>query len=306
MILGLGSGLFFSHMPFIKLHGMAVTSFRPLPGQIFSRVMRGLGVKVKKRRFLNSNKSMQALDRLVAQQMPVGVLVGVYHLSYFPKEYRFHFNAHNIAVIGKEDNIYHVSDPVLYQKVTIGYDELKRVRYAKGTYPPYGKMYWISDSKSISDKYLKRQLIKAIRFTAFNMVEIPRFVPFFGVNGIRYLAKNMRRWEKKFGERKAILNLAQVVRMLEEIGTGGAGFRFMYAAFLHEAAAILACPELLDFEKRMTAIGNLWREFATEAGRKFKNRGENICSYDCLADKLMTIADAEEKLFKELRETVKQ
>ncbi|MDR1698461.1 MAG: DUF4872 domain-containing protein, partial [Prevotellaceae bacterium] len=208
-------------------------------------------------------------------------------------------------VIGKENDFYHVSDPVLYEQVTIGYDELKRVRYAKGTYPPYGKMYWIADPASVTEKHLKRQIIKAIRFTAFNMVEIPRFVPFFGVNGIRYLAKNMRHWEKKFGARKAALNLAQVVRMLEEIGTGGAGFRFMYAAFLHEAATILGRPELLDFEKRMTAIGNLWREFATEAARKFKNRGENICSYDDLADKIIAIADAEEKLFRELRATIK-
>ena len=32
MVFGIGSGYFFSHMPFIKLNGMAVTSFRVLPG----------------------------------------------------------------------------------------------------------------------------------------------------------------------------------------------------------------------------------------------------------------------------------
>ena len=48
MVFGLGSGLFFAHMPFIKLHGMAVTSFRPLPGAIFSRVMSLLGIKMKR------------------------------------------------------------------------------------------------------------------------------------------------------------------------------------------------------------------------------------------------------------------
>jgi len=43
MIFGLSSGLFFSHMPFVKLAGMAVTSFRTFPGVLFSRVARLLG-----------------------------------------------------------------------------------------------------------------------------------------------------------------------------------------------------------------------------------------------------------------------
>ena len=49
----------------------------------------------------------------------------------------------------------------------------------------------------------------------------------------------MKRWPKKLGDKKASLYLGQVVRMLEEIGTGGAGFRFIYAAFLQESAKIL-------------------------------------------------------------------
>jgi hypothetical protein len=302
MVLGLGAGLFFSHMPFITLHGLAVTSFRPLPGQIFSRVTRKLGIKVKTRRFLNKDKSMQALDGLIAQDKPAGVLVGVFHLPYFPKEYRFHFNAHNIAVIGKEDGDYVISDPVLLQKERISYDKLKRCRYAKGTYPPYGKMYWIDRVKTNTPD-LRQAIVKAIKLNSNRMLNIP--IPFFGVGGIRTLAKRMRRWEQRFGSSRAALNLAQVVRMLEEIGTGGAGFRFMYAAFLQEAAGVLGNPAFRDYALRMTEVGDKWREFAAAAGRKFKNRGDVICSYDELADKLMKIADAEESIFHTLRQAVK-
>ncbi|MDR3351142.1 MAG: BtrH N-terminal domain-containing protein [Prevotellaceae bacterium] len=302
MALGLGSGLFFSHMPFITLHGMAVTSFRPLPGQIFSRVTRRLGIKVKTRRFLNKEASMQALDRLLAQDIPAGVLAGVYHLPYFPKEYRFHFNAHNIAVIGKENNAYIVSDPVILQKETISYEALKRCRYAKGTYPPCGKMYWIDRIKTKNPDW-QRAVIKSIKLSCRWMLAIP--LPFFGVRGIRLLAKRMCRWEQRFGSHRAASNLAQVIRMLEEIGTGGAGFRFMYAAFLQEAAGVLHQPVFREYAMRMTEAGDRWREFAAAAGRKFKNRGEAICSYDELADKLMKIADAEEDIFRRLRKTVK-
>lgn len=40
MIFGLASGLFFSHIPFIKMAGMPVTSFRTFPGVLFKRVAR--------------------------------------------------------------------------------------------------------------------------------------------------------------------------------------------------------------------------------------------------------------------------
>jgi len=63
------------------------------------------------------------------------------------------------------------------------------------------------------------------------------------------LSKKIRTWEEKMGARKAALNLAQVIRMLEEIGTGGAGFRYMYAAFLQQSAPITGITELNDFSK---------------------------------------------------------
>lgn len=131
------------------------------------------------------------------------------------------------------------------------------------------------------------------------MLTIP--VPAFGVNGIRHLAGRMRKWPAKLGEKKAVLNLGQVIRMLEEIGTGGAGFRFIYAAFLEECAGILEKPWMNDLSRDMTAIGDQWRSFAVHASRFFKNRKTEGITYDMLADMLMEIADNEEKVFVKLR-----
>jgi hypothetical protein len=302
MVLGLGAGLFFSYMPFIRLHGMPVISFRPLPGHIFARVTKGLNVRIKSRRFLNEDKSMEALDELLEQNIPVGNLVGVFYLPYFPPEYRFHFNAHNICVVGKEEDVYTISDPVSLTLNQLKYDELKRVRFAKGTYPPYGKMYWVEKIRTTTPD-LKAAIIKGIKHNCSRMLDIP--IPFFGVRGICLLSEKMRKWESRLGARKAALQLAQVVRMLEEIGTGGAGFRYMYAAFLQEAASIAEKPEYRDFSQKMTQIGDLWRDFAYEAARKFKNRGEDVCSYDQLADKLAHIAGEEKAFFTTLKKSVR-
>jgi hypothetical protein len=225
------------------------------------------------------------------------MLVGVFQLSYFPKEYRFHFNAHNITVFGKENDQYLVSDPVMEHIETLTYEELKKVRYAKGTYKPGGRMYYITHVPANLD--IRPAIIKGIRQTARDMLTIP--VPMFGVKGIRFLARRMRKWPDKMGAKKAALNLSQVIRMLEEIGTGGAGFRFMYAAFLQECAVHLQMPWLNGLSQEMTAIGDQWRDFAVQAARCFKNRDKGNTSYDSLADIIMNIAEREEKVFQQLR-----
>jgi hypothetical protein len=225
------------------------------------------------------------------------MLVGVFHLPYFPKEYRFHFNAHNITVFGREGNRYLVSDPVMEHVETLSYNELKKVRFAKGTYPPMGRMYCITKVPGQVD--IRPAIIKGIRKTAKDMITIP--VPMFGIDGIRFLAKRMRKWPVRLDEKSAALNLGQVIRMLEEIGTGGAGFRFIYAAFLQECAQVLRKPWLNDMSNEMTAIGDRWREFAAMAARCFKNRSKGEITYDQLADRLIEIADREEKVFVQLR-----
>ena len=65
MVFGIGSGLFFSHMPFYKLNGMPVTSFRVYPGVIFNRVTRRLGIQVKRLKYKDPRKAMEDLDRLL-------------------------------------------------------------------------------------------------------------------------------------------------------------------------------------------------------------------------------------------------
>jgi len=66
--------------------------------------------------------------------------------------------------------------------------------------------------------------------------------------------------------------VGHIVRMQEEIGTGGAGFRFIYAAFLQEAAVLAERPALAEFSERLTVIGDGWRMLALKAARMLKGR----------------------------------
>ncbi len=300
MIFGIGSGYFFSHMPFLKVDNIPVTSFRPLPGIIFKRVSKRLGFRFEKRKYGNPQTAMEALDNNLAQKIPTGMLVGVYHLTYFPTRYRFHFNAHNIVVYGKTNDNYLISDPIMEKKTLLTRKELMRVRYAKGTFAPKGHMYWLKNVPESFD--VKTAVIKGIKHTCKDMTSIP--VPMFGAKGIKFLSKKFRQYPEKLGAKKASLFTGQIVRAQEEIGTGGAGFRYMYAAFLQEAAKVIDKPELKDLSYEMTAIGDKWREFAVIAGRIVKNRAKEGEDYNAAADILLELSQREQQFFTKLKKAV--
>ena len=299
MVFGIGSGLFFVYLPFIKVNYAPAISYRPMPGTIFNRLSKRLGLKIKRQRFSNEASAVKALDENLKNNIPSGLQVGVYNLTYFPDEYRFHFNAHNLVVYGKTDTDYLISDPVMEHVTTLTHDELNKVRFAKGAFAPRGQMYYPIQIPSNVD--LKSAIIKGIKNTCRDMLAP---VPIVGVKGIRFVSRQIRKWPVKHGTKKANHYLAQMVRMQEEIGTGGGGFRFIYAAFLQEASVILQNEKLAELSKEMTAIGDLWRDFAVEASRIYKKRSLQVDVYNAIADQLHAIADKEEVFFKKLRAAI--
>lgn len=133
------------------------------------------------------------------------------------------------------------------------------------------------------------------------MTETP--VPILGVAGIRFTAGRIKTWREKLGVRRAGLYLAQLVRMGEEIGTGGAGFRFVYAAFLEQAHRYIPNDVLLQSSKLFTAIGDSWRESSVQASAIYKGRTTEQADFNVMSDMLMNIADKEKTAFKILLKT---
>lgn len=299
MVFGIGSGLFFVYLPFLKVNHAPAISYRPMPGMIFNKFAKRLGLKIKRIKFSNQTNASKALDENLKNNIPTGLQVGVYNLIYFPDEYRFHFNAHNLVVYGKTETDYLISDPVMETVTTLTHSELDKVRFAKGAFAPRGQMYFPT---SIPEKIdLKNAILKGIKNTCRDMLAP---MPIIGVRGIKMVSRQIRKWPLKHGTKKANHYLAQMVRMQEEIGTGGGGFRFIYAAFLQEAAVILENEKLKILSAEMTLIGDSWRDFAVNASRVYKNRSAQEDVYNTLADELLAIANREEIFFKNLKAAI--
>jgi hypothetical protein len=89
------------------------------------------------------------------------------------------------------------------------------------------------------------------------------------------------------------------------MGTGGAGFRYIFAAFLQEAGELFNSHELNELSNEMTAIGDVWREFAVSSARIVKQRKtRQEETFDKVGGLMLICAGREEELFKNLRDVV--
>jgi hypothetical protein len=293
MAFGIGSGIFFMHIPFVKMMEIPITSYRSYPGTIVKKTFKRLGLKLEEKTFSSSGNGMARLDHLLEDGHPVGAQVSVFWLPYLPKQFRFQFNAHHVIVLGRKGEDYLISDPVTEEPVTCSADNFTRARFAKGPLSPKGKIYRPSNKPGTVDIY--GAVRAGLKDTCYKMLGIP--VPLFGIRGIRFLANQVERWPGKFkDEAKARLYLGQVVRMQEEIGTGGAGFRFLYGAFLQKAADFPRLEFLSEASSMITKSGDTWREFAVVSAHVC--RGKNGATYKDVSNVLRQCADIEEETFR--------
>jgi len=294
MVFGVSSALTFAYLPFVKLGGMPLIAYRNLPKSIIKNVQKNLGVKMKLETFSNKEKGEARLDEMLAQGKVVGAQTSVFWLPYFPEEMRFHFNAHNLIIFGKEGDNYKISDPVFETENLCDSASLTKARFTKGVMAPKGLLYSIVEIPEAID--LKSILPKSIKKTAKSMLKTP--VPIAGLKGIKSLAKSIVKLDKK-DLRYARLYLGHIVRMQEEIGTGGAGFRYLYASFLQEASVILDDnTSLLEASNMMLLVGDKWREFALLIAKSIKAKG--AIDFQKIADALLAIAEEEAIVYRKM------
>lgn len=298
MVFGLSHALTFVYLPLIKINGMPLISYRMPPKSIIKHIAKTLKLPLKMQKFSSPEIGQQALDNALAQGSLVGLQTSVFWLPYFPPEMRFHFNAHNLLVYGKAENDYLISDPVFETVQRCPTEQLQKARFAKGALSPKGLMYFLQKTEKNQPLDLPPLIRKAIRKQAKQMLA-PLF--FVGVKGIRTLAKRIEKLASSHqSEKHKKLYLGHIVRMQEEIGTGGAGFRYLYAYFLEQAGEICQEPIFTQASIQMTEIGDQWRQFAGLCVKQCKKPSET--GYQTLAQCLRTLADNEQILWKTLKQ----
>ncbi len=295
MAFGLSSALSFAYLPFIKLTGFPLIAYRMPPKFILKGLSKAFNTRFHFETFRDEQAGMRRLDELLAQGKVIGLQTSVFWLPYFPQDMRFHFNAHNLLVYGKDGDDYLISDPVAEQTQRCASADLQRARFAKGALAPKGLLYY---PEAIGCSEVTAQAVhKAIIKTTRIMLSP---IPIVGVRGIRMLARKVAKLKPK--DEYSLNYVGHIVRMQEEIGTGGAGFRFIYAAFLQEAAELTGLPQLALMAERLNEIGDGWREFALKIARMVKSREAE--DYQKLSEMLLALSGREAEFFRDLKHAV--
>jgi hypothetical protein len=302
LVFGIASGIFFGY--FHKMKSFAFPTFivRNKPGQMRTNIEKRLGVKFQTYDFNNPAKGQQTLDQLLDRNIPTAAQVDFFYMDYVPSWERVHINVHFLAVIGREDNKYIISDAYFPKVVELDAASLEKGRFAGGNMSPKGFIFHLD--KLPSDIDYNTAIIKGIKKACFYMLKIP--IPFLGIRGMRMFARKVTEWPKFARDTEHLSHeIMKINILLEDQGTGGAGFRFMYATFLQQAADMVGKPGLKELSGELMKIGDGWREISLFSARIGKNRDLGPDKLKQLSEMIYDRADVEERFFKSLSQAIK-
>ncbi len=301
MVFGISGGLFFGYF---KLPTMDFPTFvlRNQPGKLRKAVQKRLNIQIESSSFKDPNQSMAALDELINRDIPVAVQVDFFYMNYIPAYARAHFNAHFVNVVGKEGSEYLISDSYYPGIAKLNENVLKTARSVKGPFAPSGFQFRVAGIAPEVD--LKKAIKAGIKQSCFYMLRLP--IPFMGIRGIKMFGNKVTRWPKLCRDIDHLSHEIMMIHViLEDRGTGGGGFRFLYASFLREAGAILASEQLDELGVEMMANGDEWRQISLFVARIGKARDLGTDKLNELKDMIHERARVEKNLFSRLYKVAK-
>jgi hypothetical protein len=296
MVFGISSGILFAYFktPALPFPTFVVRNF---PGQMMRGVSRRLGVKFATAKYKDHKKGEEAIDALLDRNIPVACRVDFYYMDYLPPYMRAHFNFHFLTVVGRKGSKFLVSDCYSTELAELERESLRKGRYPGGSFDPRGFLFY--PVRVPADPDIDGAIAKGIRAACFNMLKLP--VPLLGVRGISLFSKKIMEWPGLARNEDHLSHeIMKINILLEDQGTGGAGYRFMYATFLRQASERLNAAALKEMSERMMLIGDDWRRISIHAARMGKNRDFSHDRFRELSEKIAAQAVAEKKFFTDL------
>ena len=298
---GIAGGIFFGYMntPFFSFPTIIL---RNRPGQIRVKVAKRLGITFHTQKFRTQEAGIKALDSLLDKKIPVGAQVDFFYMKYIPEWQRVHINVHYITILGKNGENYTLSDSYYPKIAELEIELMRKARFAGGSMAPKGFLFY--PDKIPDNPPFEKAIVTGIKSACHNMLKLP--VPFVGIKGIYRFADKIMDWPKLARDIEHLSHeIMKINILLEDQGTGGAGFRYMYATFLQQASGIINNPALSEMSKRMMEIGDGWRNISYIAAKIGKNRELGESNLKELSNLIRERGDLEKDFFQDLLKTVK-
>ncbi len=261
MLFGLGGGVGFIYW-YTKLMPSPFMGTRngKVPDFLIS-VCRRIGADMTAVETSSSKKGYEELKTVLRAGEPAVVYGDMAYLPYFAVPEVAHFGGHTFVVFGldeEQDKVY------IYDRgrnpVTVSIADLAKARGSKHPpFPPKHRLLKIKYPSQIIN--LENGIREAIHECCQNLLKPP--IKNAGLAGMEKWSKIMPEWPEQFRGINLLGALMNGFIYIETGGTGGSGFRPMYAKFLEEASSIIDKSALKEVAEMMRESAEVWSEIAS-------------------------------------------
>lgn len=249
---GLGAGL---GITYLELPGTPTPFIVHVRSMGFEeKVFRTLDVPFKWQSWQDPAEAADALDAHLEAGRPALLLTDIYHLPYFNSS--THFPGHAIVAWGQADggDTILVSDTERPDLLAVPRSKLAQARFSLN--PPFVHHGSLFAPEAISDGLSASSVRQAILDNALALRNGGRHV---GIPALETWIGDLTRWQ---AVEKWPWLLRFAYQVIEKRGTGGGGFRGMYAEFLSEAEALVPEVAAAGLPERMRDSAKAWSALA--------------------------------------------
>lgn len=250
--IGAGLGLWYLDMPGNSPSRLMHTRSADIEEQFFRR----MGIDFAWEEHPDPAESEKTLVRRLDQGRPALLRTDIYHLPYYKTT--THFPAHVIMVWGydRQRQVFHVTDTERQAPIDVAFSDMRRARYANGGFFDMAGNLFAPEKIDPPDN-LPQVIQDAIRVQSRTLLDKTH-----DFQGVASLAK----WKRELDLWKTFPDWQWTARftyqVIEKRGTGGGGFRLMYADFLREVGEYLPAVATSGLADQMAAVGLAWQDLA--------------------------------------------
>jgi len=293
MVFGLGSGLSFVYW---KSRQMRYPFVGGRAKDFAENLCHNLGVTMKANTTSSRKSAYGTLREMIGRNTPVMINVDMPFLSYLSLPEEAHFGRHTVVVAGldEEEGVAYIADTQFKELQKAPLQELEAAR-ASGFKPFPPKNRWFTFTFPEKLHPIDAAIKRAIKKTVDTMLYPP--TRSIGVKGIRRLAEEVAKWPTEYPptEQPWVYDIVYV--FLEEDGTGGGCFRYLYSRFLREAGEVIKAPRYEDLAREYHTVGEKW----TRSASLIRDIPQTMYSdLDEVKRLLLEIADDEESILRSL------
>jgi len=226
-----------------------------------------IGMPVTWETYETQQQSHRELIKKLDAGLPAIVQTDLYYLPYYKSS--THFPGHVITVWGYDDDkkVFYITDTERPALIEVAYSDLAQARFCEDNFfKIHGNC--IAPAMMKAPVNMQDTIRNAIIYNS--RVILDTSISTQGIQGLTTFYNELELWTQ-FEDWKWAFRFAYQV--IERRGTGGGGFRLIYADFLKEATAYLPDIESLQLPYYMQQTAAAWTAFAMalkEASEKEK------------------------------------